>query len=63
MIGNIQSTLASLMNSDEELYANFLKYVKEEEISPAMKDVMKEIGRPIEKLKSVWFFVIIFLDE
>lgn len=60
MIGNIQSTLTSLMNSEEELYTNFLKYVKEEEISPAMKDVMKEIGCPIEKLKSVWFFVMIF---
>lgn len=44
------------MNSDEDLYMNFLKYVKEEEISPAMKDIMRQIGNPRDKLKKVFIY-------
>ncbi len=43
------------MNSDEQLYMNYLKFVKEEEISPAMKEIVMEIGNPVDKLKKVLY--------
>lgn len=49
----VVKTLSELLNSDEQLINSFLERVNENEISPEMFRIIKEIGRPREKLKIV----------
>lgn len=42
-----------MMNSDEDLMQNYLKYCGESMISEAMKEVITNIGHPKKILKEV----------
>lgn len=59
MIHELKDSLSDLMNSDENLYDEVTKIIGEENIDTNMRNVLKEIGKPLTLLKKVIFPVLI----